>query len=566
MTQGRAADAVPLFEAALVQRRADPAMEALVVASGERDLAAALTTLGRNREAGRHMDVAIDGFRALGGTRMPFLVVALNRRAAIAVAAGDPVRAESALRELLALQAPASDDANTTRTSLAGLLDNQGRHREASGLREAALASASEQHGPDSAATVRVRLTQLAALRAAGRLSEATLGAWQCVDGAKGGHDVLLPCLMAQAETALEAGSDRQAAEFGAKALAEAETHWTRDGGTVVQALTLQARIEAALGDVDAVMRLYDRIHGLTPDKGIGRAWTDYGEGQLLTEAGEPTVGVAMLRLALKQGREARNTSLAVAATFGLAGELEKTGRWEEAMGLWRDVQPLLSDDAPAYRVRVLEGLGTAAAGMARYQDAAGFLAEAVSLSRTVTGVGSPDYGRLVLAWSAALMRSGEPDKAEDAIRLLDGDTRPAAERLRTIGMMHLALMAGDPAAAVMLGRSEVADATAAFGADSVGAAVARLDLIEESLAADRYVDGSELDDALRVVEAQAPGWAVAYRGDQLRGELAAHMGRLTDAATAFLGAEMLASAHDGPGSSAAAMARSERASVWLRA
>jgi tetratricopeptide (TPR) repeat protein len=235
-------------------------------------------------------------------------------------------------------------------------------------------------------------------------------------------------------------------------------------------------------------------------------------------------------------------------------------------MGLWQGVQPLVSDDAPANRVRVLEGLGTAAAGMARYPDAARFLGEAVSLSRTVTGVGSPDYGRLVLAWSAALMRSGEPDKAEDAIRLLEGDTSPAARRLRTTGMMHLALMAGDPAAAVMLARSEVADATAAFGADSVGAAFARLDLIEESLAADRHVDGAELDDALRVIDAQVPNWAVAYRSNQLRGELAAHMGRLGDAAALFQRAEVLASAHEGPGSLAAAVARSNRAAVWLRA
>jgi tetratricopeptide (TPR) repeat protein len=430
---------------------------------------------------------------------------------------------------------------------LAGLLDNQARRDEASGLRDAALASAAAEHGAASAEVVRIRVTQLASLRVSGRLVEAEAGAWQCLDRAKGMHDVLLPCLMARAETALDSGSDLQAADFAAKALVEAETHWTRAGGTVLPALILQARVEAALGDVDAVIRLYDRIHGLSPDKGISRAWTDYGEGQLLAEAGEPTLGLAMLRLALKQGKDAHNTGLAVAATFGLAGQLEKTGRWEEAMGLWQGVLPLLSDDAPANRVRVLEGLGTAAAGMAQYRDAARVLGEAVALSRTVTGVGSPDYGRLVVAWSAALMRSGEPDKAEDAIRLLDADTSPAARRLRTTGMMHLALMADDPAAAVMLAHSEVADATAAFGADSVGAALARLDLIEESLAADRYVNGAELDDALRGIEAQVPNWAVAYRGDQLRGELAAHTGRLGDAAAAFVRAEVLASAREGP-------------------
>ncbi|WP_158931979.1 tetratricopeptide repeat protein, partial [Acidisphaera sp. S103] len=338
--QGQPGRAVPLFEASLAQRRADPVPEPMPLATGERDLAAALQTLGRNREAGRHMDVAIDGYRAQGEKRIAYLVYALNRRETIAVAAGDPVRAESALRELLALQDPASDDANTTRLSLAGLLDNQAHRDEAAGLRDAALASATAKHGADSAEAVRIRVTQLASLRVSGQLTEAELGGWQCQDRAKGKHDVLLPCLMARVETALAGGADRQAAAFGAQALVEAETHWTRDGGTVVQALYLQARIQAALGDADAVIRLYDRIHGLSPDQGISRSWTDYGEGALLTQAGETTVGPAMLRLALKQAKDAHNAALAVAATGGLAGALEKTGRWEEAMGLWQGVLP----------------------------------------------------------------------------------------------------------------------------------------------------------------------------------------------------------------------------------
>lgn len=123
-----------------------------------------------------------------------------------------------------------------------------------------------------------------------------------------------------------------------------------------------------------------------------------------------------------------------------------------------------------------------------------------------------------------------------------------------------------DSAAAVMLARSGVVAATAAYGADSVGAAFARLDLIDESLAADRHVDAADLDDALRVIQAQNPSWAIAYRGAQLRGWLAAQTGQLEDAATAFLRAEVVATAHDGPGSLATAIARSNRASVRLRA
>jgi tetratricopeptide (TPR) repeat protein len=139
---GHPADAVAYFEASLALRRAEDVTEPLVIASGERDLAGTLSVLGRNREAGTHMDAAIDGYRALGEKRRPFLVVALNRRASIAVALGDPDRAASALRELLPLQDPASDEANATRTTLADLLDNQGQREEASNVRAEALSAA----------------------------------------------------------------------------------------------------------------------------------------------------------------------------------------------------------------------------------------------------------------------------------------------------------------------------------------------------------------------------------------------------------------------------------------
>jgi tetratricopeptide (TPR) repeat protein len=566
VTLGRPADAVPLFQGSLALRRAEEVTEPLAIASGERDLAGTLSLLGRNGEAGRHMDVAIDGYRALGETRIPFLVVALNRRASIATAAGDPKRAKSALRELLPLQDPASDAANATRIALADLLDNQADRDGASRLRAEALAVATAQHGADSVAAVHIRLSVLASLRASGREAEAELAAWQCVDRAKGVHDVLLPCLMARAETASAAGSDRLAAEVGAQAVFEAETHWTKNGGTVLQALLLQARAEAALGDADAVIRLYDRIHGLAPGQGIARGWIDFGEGRLLTQAGEPVIGVAMLRLALDQAKRLHDGGLAVAATGGLAERLDGSGKGQEAVGLWAAMLPLLSDDAPAPRVTVLEGLGTAAVDMARYRDAVRLFGEAVSLSRRVMGAGSPVYGRLVVAWAGALSQSGEPDKAEDALRLLDGDSSPAMRRLRTIGMMRLASAANDPVAVVMLARSTMEQARATCGADSVGAAFARLDLIEALLGTGKHVDAAELEDALRVVQAQNPSWQVAYRAARLRGLLAARSGRLDDAAASYLRAELLATAYEGPESLAAAIEHSNRAAVRLRA
>ena len=356
-------------------------------------------------------------------------------------------------------------------------------------MRTQALSAAADSHGANSAAAVRVRLSRLASQRAAGRLAEAEIAAWQCVDGAKGQHDVLLLCLTARAETAIAAGSDRLAAELSAKAVLEAETHWTRDGGTLVQASALQARAQAAVGDADAVIRLYDRIHGLTPDQGISRAWTDFAEGRLLTQAGETIIGPEMLSLALRQGKQLHNPHLAVAATAALAEQLEQTGKGQEAVALWEATLPLLSDDTPALRVTVLEGLGTAAAGMAQHHDAARLFGQAAALAGTAIGPGSPTYGRVVLAWSEALAQSGEPDKAEDALRLLDGDPSPAMRRLRTIGMMQLALVSNDSAAAVMLARSTMEQARGAFGSDSVGTAYARLDL-DRDLAGDQQACG----------------------------------------------------------------------------
>jgi tetratricopeptide (TPR) repeat protein len=561
---GRAADAVPFFESSLALRRKEAVIEPLAIASGERDLAVALSALGRNAEAGRHMDVAIDGYRALGESRHPFLVVALDRRVSIATAAGDPNRAESALRELLPLQDRTSDDAAGARILLAGLLDNQARQDEADILRTQALSIVTGRHGANSVEAVRVRLAALASLRESGRLVEAEAAGRACASQAAAMHDVLLSCLMAQAETALTAGTNRIALEISARAVQEAETHWTQNGGILVQALTLQARSEAALGDADAVLRVYDRIHGLTPGQGINRGWTDFSEGRLLMQAGENSIGQAMLRLALEQANHLHDAGLAVAATEAFAEQLVEAGRGPQAIQLWQAVLPLLSEDAPVYRVTVLEGMGTASAEMGKSQDAARFFGEAVSLSRTEMGAGSLTYDRLVLAWAAALMRSGEPAKSDEALRLLANDTKPVAQRLWTIGQMRLASMTNDPVAAVLLARSVMEQARAAFGPASVGAAFARVDLIEALVETHKHVDAADLNDALAIIQAQDPDWHIAYLAARLRGSLAVHTGRLNDATILFMRAELLATAHEGVGSLAAATQRANRASVQL--
>jgi tetratricopeptide (TPR) repeat protein len=563
---GHHADAVPLFEASLAVRRQEEAPEPLAIATSERDLAASLSSLGRNVEAGRHMDVAIEGFRALGEARRPYLVVALDRRVAIANAAGDPHRAETALRELLPLQDPASDDAAGARLVLAGLLDNQAHRNQAATLRSEALAIVTAKHGANSPEAFRVRLADLAALRASGRLADAADAGQACLTQAASIHDVLLACLLAQAETALEAGDNRDAVGFGARAVVEAETHWTQNGANLLQALLLQARAAAALDDVDFVLRLYDRIHTLTPEQGLTRGWTDFAEGKLLVQAGEPSIGLAMLRLALDQANHAHDTALAVAATGGLAERLVDTGHAHEAVDQWQAVLPLLSEDTPVHRVTVLEGLATAAAALGEWPDAARMLGEAVALCRAEIGAGSPTYGRLATAWAEALLRSGEPDAAEDALRLLDADASPLMQRQRTIGMLRLAGMASDPVAAILLARSLLDQAQHAFGPASVGAAFARLDLIEALVAAGKHVDPADLDAAAGIVQAQDPGWRSAYRIARLRGLVATRSGRFDDAAALFVGTERLVSAHEGPASLNVAMERSNRASAELLA
>jgi tetratricopeptide (TPR) repeat protein len=347
-------------------------------------------------------------------------------------------------------------------------------------------------------------------------------------------------------------------------AVVGAETHWTQDGGTLLQALVLQARIEAASGDADAVIRLYDRIHGLTPNRPLDRFWTDLGEGRLLMQAGETTIGLEMVRLSLDQANRLHDTGLVVAATGTLAEHLVGTGRAASAIALWQGVLPLLSDDAPVHRVTLLEGMGTAAAAMGQAADAARLFGEAVSLSRSEIGAGSVVYSRLVVEWAETLMQSGDPCGAEDAIRLLNADPSPAVQRLQSIGLLHLASMAGDRVGAVMLARSILDQARVTFGPDSIGAASSRLDLIEVLMGARMHVDPAEMEAALAVIQAQDPGWRTDYRAARLHGLLDAQTGRLEDATASFMRAELLAAAHEGPESLAVATARANRASVEL--
>ncbi|HBK05543.1 MAG TPA: hypothetical protein DDZ81_06710 [Acetobacteraceae bacterium] len=566
MQQGRAADAVRFFEASLALRRQEEAPETLAIASEERDLAAALAGTGRDAEAGRHMDIAIEGFRALGASRNAYLVVALDRRVAIATAAGDPTRAETALRELLSLHDPASDDAAAGRVALADLLDNQGRRAEATALRAEAVSIVVAKHGADSVEALSLRLTALPSLRAAGRLAEADAVARDCAERATAVHDVLLACLNARAETALGAGRVRDAAAVADKAVIEAESGWTRDSGPLVQALMLRIRAAAASGDSDGVLRLYDRVHGLTPDKGPQRGWTDIGEGRTLIQAGEPDIGLAMLRLALRQANSLHDAGMALAATGALAEHALSTGRGHEAIGLWQAVLPVVSeDDAPMQRVTVLEGLGKAANAIADYADAARLFQEAVTLCRTANGPGSPLYHRLVAAWADALTQSGEPARTEDALRLLNIDPSPAARRQQTIGLIHLAQASHDSLAAMMLGHQLVAQAENAFGTDSVAAAFARLDLIEITIGSGKHVDQVALDDALRVILPQDSSWHVALRTARIEGLLAAERGQFSQAVTAFQRAETIAIDNEGPQSLDAASEVSNQAGARLK-
>ncbi len=92
------------------------------------------------------------------------------------------------------------------------------------------------------------------------------------------------------------------------------------------------------------------------------------------------------------------------------------------------------------------------------------------------------------------------------------------------------------------------------------------MELIEALIDAGKHVDEADLDKALGVIRAHDPGWRAAYLAARVRGLLAAHTGRLEDASSWFMQAELLAAAHEGPGSLAAAMEHSNRALTELQA
>lgn len=564
--QGRLADAVPLFQASLTLRRRQPQMDPLALAAEERDLAAALETTGHNAEAGRHMDAAIDGFRALGPGRVAWLTVALDRRAAIAAASGDPARAESALRELVSLRDPASDEAAASQVALADLLDNLGRRTEAAALRARARAIVVARHGADSAETLRQLLTELASLRSAGHLAEAEAVVGAC-DGRTGmPSDIVLACLIAGAENDLDAGRVRDAAVTAGKAVTEAETGWTQDNSKLIQALMLRINAAAAAGDGDGVLRLFDRVHRLAPDHGPDRGWTDIAEGRTLIQAGQPDIGVPILRLALRQAVALGDARMAVAATGTLADHVLGTGRGREAIDLWQAVLPMVPPDSPVDRLTVLEGLGKAADGLAEYADAARFFQQAADLCGTAVGRGAPMYRRLVAALAEALTESGEPARAEDALRLLNADPTPAALRRQTIGLIHLAQASRDPFAARMLGWQLAADARGAFGPGSVGAAFAALDGIEIEAGVGKRIDPAGLEDVLRTILPQDASWHIALRLARLEGLMATQSGQFGQADAAFKRAGTIAIDNEGPHSLDAASELANRAGVKLKA
>ncbi len=564
--QGRFADAVPLFQASLALRRQPRMTDALAVAAEERDLAAALESIGHNAEAGRHMDLAIEGFRALGPSRSAWLMVALDRRVAIATAAGEPARAESALRELISLRDPASDEAAAGQGALADLLDNQGRRTEAAALRAKARAIVVAKHGADSVEALRQLLSELPSLRSAGRLAEADSVVGACDDRTSGPSDMVLACLTARTEADLDAGRVQDAVVSADKAVTEAEIAWTHDGDKLVQALMLRIRAAAAAGDSEAVLRLFDRVHGMTPDRGPKRVWTDIAEGRTLIRAGQPGLGVPILRFALRQSVALGDSRMAVSATSALAEHALSTGRGRDAIDLWRAVLPMVPPDAPADLLTVLDGLGKAADGLAEYADAARFFRQAADLSGTAIGRGAPQYRRMVAALAEALTESGEPARAEDALRLLNADPTPAALRQQTIGLIHLAQASQDPFATRMLGHQLVTRARIAFGPDSVAAAFATLDRIEIMTGSGKRVDPAELADAMRVILAQDASWHVALRVARLEGLLAAQSGLFGQAAAAFKRAETIAIDYEGPHSLDAASEVSNQAGVKLKA
>ncbi len=328
----------------------------------------------------------------------------------------------------------------------------------------------------------------------------------------------------------------------------------------------LRIRAAAAAGDSDGVLRLFDRVHGLTPDHGPDRGWTDIAEGRTLIQAGQPDIGVPILRLALRQAVALGDARMAVSATGTLAENVLGTGRGREAIDLWQAVLPMVPPDSPADRLTVLEGLGKAADGLAEYADAARFFQQAAELCGTAVGRGAPMYRRMVAALAEALTESGEPARTEDALRLLNADPTPAALRQQTIGLIHLAQASQDPFAAKMLGWQLAADASGAFGPGSVGAAFAALDGIEIEAGGGKHVDTAVLEAALRTILAQDTSWHVALRVARLEGLMATQSGRFDEAEAAFKRAGTIATDNEGPQSLDVANELANRAGVELKA
>jgi tetratricopeptide (TPR) repeat protein len=561
---GRPADALPLYPQVLALRRADPDPEYLAVASTEREFAAALSTAGRNQEAVGHADAAIELSRGLGPARRDFLIAALAWRVSLATSLGELQQADASTRELLTLLDPTTTDAAQTRLLLASLMDGQARRAEAEALRAETVAAMTVRFGAASAEVMRTRLAGLSWLRASGRMVEAEATVRDCIASAATTADLMLPCLLAAAETALEAGAFRDAAGHSAHAVSEIETHWEQNGASLLSALNLQARTTAALGDVGGLIRLYDRIHDIASLQGLNPTWIDLEYTQLLIQAGEAKAALPALRRVLEGAGKANDSALVMTATATLAEQIIATGAGEDAIALWT---PFASTDAvPTSRVVILQELGAAEFSLARDRDAAASFDQAAILVRSLFGPGNPTYARLIAQSSAALARSGQSTKAEAAIRLLDTDTSRLVALVRTRALMDIAEAADDSVAAIHHARDALEQVRVVSGKASVAEAYARLDLAEELMAWNNHADQNDVEDAIAVIIAQQPGWRAECRVLRIRAMIARQSRRFDSADVMLTAIETLLTAHEGDGSQNLASVRAGRADTRLEA
>lgn len=491
---------------------------------------------------------------------------ALLRRAPLAIAAGNLVRAEAALREGLAVQATADaggPEAAETRLALADVLDSLARRDEAATLRRDVLAAMAVRYGADSAVVQRVRLAGLAALQDQGQLKNADTGVGGCEARASEAPDLLLACLTAQARNHLAAGRTSAAEAVAAKVVSEAEVRWGRESAAVVGSLLLQAEAGAAAGKPAAVLLALERANRLAGTDPAGKAWLTYARGRLLGLAGDPKGGDTALREALVAGTRLQSADLVASVTSTLASRLIASGKGQHAIDLWGSSMPQFLN-SPLRRITALDGLGAAAASLGRHADAARFYAEASVLSQRTEGAGSPRFCQLVAAQATALSRAGDRKAANLALGLLKADPSHAAAVVRAATLSRLATEAGELAEALIHAKQALQQANAAFGSGSVAASFARLELVVTQVLANERPGSQDVEGAVATIRGQDTSWRAVYITERVRGLVAADAGQFDIADTAFVLTEALIAEHEGPASQGVALERANRGAVRL--